>query len=42
MRKLTLELVVRGIKTDRRAVWVFVYEGLSFKQNDPAGGAGSS
>lgn len=42
-RKLTAELAERGIKTDRRAVWVFVHaEGLSFKKNDFAGGAGSS
>lgn len=33
MRKLTAELAERGIKTDRRAVWVFVHaEGLSFKK----------
>jgi putative transposase len=43
LRKLTAELAERGIKTDTRAVWVFVHaEGLSFKKNDPAGGAGSS
>jgi putative transposase len=36
-RGLTGELASRGIKTDRRAVWVFVRaEGLSFKKN--AGG----
>lgn len=40
-RQLTAELLARGIKTDRRAVWVFVTaEGLSFKKNHPAGGAG--
>src|SRR6266700_3185893 len=33
LRKLTAELAERGIKTDRRAVWVFVHaEGLSFKK----------
>jgi transposase len=38
LRKLTAELAERGIKTDRRAVWVFVHaEGLSFKKNDPTG-----
>lgn len=32
-RQLTAELVVRGIKTDRRAVWTFLHsEGLSFKR----------
>jgi putative transposase len=32
-RGLTAELAARGIKTDRRAVWVFVRaEGLSFKK----------
>lgn len=37
-RQLTAELRARGIKTDRRAVWVFVRaEGLSFKKNRPAG-----
>jgi len=35
-RKLVDELVARGIKTDRRAVWVFLQaERLSFKKNDP-------
>jgi len=34
-RQLTAELAERGIKTTRRAVWVFVRdEGLSFKKND--------
>lgn len=34
-RGLTAELTERGVKTDRRAVWVFVRdEGLSFKKND--------
>ncbi|ATY34331.1 IS630 family transposase [Sphingomonas psychrotolerans] len=32
-RQLTAELVARGIKTDRRAVWTFLHaEGLSFKK----------
>ncbi|WP_431285883.1 hypothetical protein ACQW02_09660 [Humitalea sp. 24SJ18S-53] len=32
-RGLTAELAARGIKTDRRAVWVFLHaEGLSFKK----------
>jgi putative transposase len=37
LRKLTAELAARGIKTDPRAVWVFVHaEGLSFKKNKSA------
>ena len=33
-RGLAAELAVRGIKTDRRAVWTFLKaEGLSFKKN---------
>ena len=33
LRQLTQELAARGIKTDVRAVWVFVHaEGLSFKK----------
>lgn len=33
-RGLTAELMARGIKTDRRTVWVFLHaEGLSFKKN---------
>ena len=33
-RGLTAELAARGIKTDRRAVWVFLHaQGLSFKKN---------
>ncbi len=37
-RGLVAELAERGIKTDRRAVWVFVRaEGLSFKKNGAAG-----
>jgi putative transposase len=40
-RGLAVELAARGIKTDRRAVWVFLHaEGLSFKKNRAAGGAG--
>ena len=36
-RGLTAELAARGIKTDRRAVWVFLHaEGLSFKKNGAA------
>jgi transposase len=35
-RKLVAELTARGIKTDRRAVWVFLQaEKLSFKKNHP-------
>jgi putative transposase len=34
LRKLTAELAERGIKSDPRAVWVFVHaEGLSFKRH---------
>lgn len=37
LRELTAELAARGIKTDHRAVWVFLRaEGLSFKKNDTA------
>ena len=37
-RQLTAELLERGIKTDRRAVWMFLHaEGLSFKKNRGAG-----
>jgi transposase len=40
-RQLTAELLARGTKTDRRAVWVFVHaEGLSFKKNRRARRAG--
>jgi len=40
-RQLAAELAARGIKTDRRAVWVFLHaEGLSFKKNDRSGRAG--
>jgi transposase len=39
-RGLTAELLARGIKSDRRAVWVFLRaEGLSFKKNRAAGRA---
>lgn len=41
LRKLTAELASRGVKTDPRAVWVFVHaEGLSFKKNKSASRAG--
>ena len=40
-RQLAAELMARGIKTDRRAVWVFLHaEGLSFKKNDRSSRAG--
>jgi putative transposase len=40
LRGLTAELAARGIKTQPRAVWVFVHaEGLSFKKNPAARGA---
>jgi putative transposase len=39
-RSRTAELLARGIKTDRRAVWVFLRaEGLSFKKNRAGGRA---
>lgn len=42
-RQLVAELVGRGIKTDRRAVWTFLHaEGLSFKKNDRSSRAGSA
>jgi transposase len=42
-RQLVGELAAQGVKTDRRAVWVFVTaEGLSFKKNRAAGRAGSA
>ncbi|MDO7837548.1 transposase [Sphingobium sp. HBC34] len=42
-RQLTAELVARGIKTDRRAVWTFLHTGgLSFKKNSASGRAGSA
>jgi putative transposase len=40
LRGLTAELAERGIKTQPRAVWVFLHaEGLSFKKNSACGGA---
>lgn len=37
LRGLTAELAARGIKTDPRAVWVFLHsEGLSYKKNGAA------
>ena len=40
LRGLTAELAERGIKTQPRAVWVFLHaEGLSFKKNPAAGRA---
>lgn len=37
LRGLTAELAERGIKTQPRAVWVFLHaEGLSFKKNSAA------
>lgn len=43
LRALTAELAARDIKTDRRAVWVFLRaEGLSYKKNGSARRAGSS
>jgi putative transposase len=42
-RGLTAELAARGIKTDRRAVWIFLRsEGLSFKKNRAADGTVTS
>ena len=39
LRGLTAELAERGIKTQPRAVWVFLHaEGLSFKKNPISGG----
>ena len=39
-RGLVAELARRGIKSDRRAVWVFLHaEGLSFKKNRAGGRA---
>jgi transposase len=43
LRGLTAELAERGIKTQPRAVWVFLHaEGLSFKKNAAAPRAGTS
>ena len=40
LRGLTAELAERGIKTQPRAVWVFLHaEGFSFKKNSAARGA---
>jgi putative transposase len=40
LRGLTAELAERGIKTQPRAVWVFLHaEGLSFKKNSVSAGA---
>ena len=40
LRGLTAELAERGVKTQPRAVWVFLHaEGLSFKKNPAARGA---
>jgi len=42
LRGLTAELAERGIKTQPRAVWVFLHaEGLSFKKNTISRGAGT-
>jgi putative transposase len=43
LRALVGELAARAIKTDPRAIWVFLHaEGLSYKKNDPASRAGST
>lgn len=43
LRKLKAELALRGVRTHASVVWLFVRaEGLSFKKNDPASGAGST
>lgn len=43
LRGLTVELAARGVKTQPRAVWVFVHDvGLSFKKNPAARGAGAA
>jgi len=43
LRSLVAELAERGLKTDCRAVWVFVHdEGLSFKKNSGGWRAGSA
>jgi putative transposase len=40
LRGLTAELAERGVKTQPRAVWVFLHaEGLSFKKNSVPSGA---
>jgi putative transposase len=43
LRGLTAELAERGIKTQPRAVWVFLHaEDLSFKKNSVSAGADAS
>ncbi len=43
LRGLTAELAERGIKTQPRAVWVFLHsEGLSFKKNSAGRGTDAS
>jgi putative transposase len=43
LRGLAAELAEQGIKSNARAVWVFVHaEGLSFKKNPAARGADAS
>lgn len=43
LRGLAAELAQQGIKSNARAVWVFVHaEGLSFKKNPAARGADAS
>lgn len=43
LRGLTAELAARGVKTDSRAVWVFLRaEGLSFKKNRAGRRSGAS
>ena len=43
LRGLAAELAEQGIKSNARAVWVFVHaEGLSFKKNPAAGRADAS
>jgi putative transposase len=40
LRGLAAELAARGVKTDSRAIWVFLRaEGLSFKKKRAGGGA---
>ena len=43
LRGLTDELAARGVKTDPRAIWVFLRaEGLSFKKNRSASRSGAA
>jgi putative transposase len=43
LRGLAAELAARGVKTDPRAIWVFLRaEGLSFKKNRAARGSGAA